>query len=132
MDIASKEGFPYEREDFGQTLATWGVGHGAYLMVPLFGPSSARDFSAEFVDGYFDPLNLYLFNIDEEEYFYIRFGVGTVALREQLLDILDDLRNNSFDYYAALRSAYFQNRASQVRDRGTDFVGPEIPDYDDF
>ena len=132
VDVADKAGYEYEREDFGQTLGVWGVPHGAYVVVPLFGPSSVRDATGETVDNFLDPLRLYLFNIDEEEYHFIRFGTAVVDVREQLLDVIDDLRRNSFDYYAALRSAYFQNREAALNDQNTNFTGPEIPEYDDF
>ena len=56
FDFAGKEGLPHEEEDFGQTLATWGLDHGPYIVVPLLGPSSARDSVGYIVDGYADPL----------------------------------------------------------------------------
>lgn len=133
VDVAEMGGIPYEPEDFGQTLAVWGVDHGAYVVMPLLGPSSIRDGAGLLVDSYFDPLRMYAFNIDEEEWHYTRTAVGIVDKREELLDVIDDLRKNSFDYYAALRSAYFQNRESLVNDSDPNFTsGPAIPDYDDF
>lgn len=132
VDVAEMGGIPYEREDFGQTLGTWGIGHGAYVVLPFFGPSSIRDGVGEAVDGFADPLRLYLFNIEREGLHYVRFGAAVVDTREQLLDILDDLRRNSFDYYAALRSAYLQNREAVVNDKSSELLGAEIPDYEDF
>lgn len=133
VDVAEMGGIPYEPEDFGQTLATWGVDHGAYLVVPLLGPSSMRDATGTAVDSFVDPLRLYAFNINEEEWHYARAVAGVIDKREELLDVIDDLRKNSFDYYAALRSAYFQNRESLVNDNDPNFTaGPAIPDYEDF
>lgn len=133
VDVAEMGGIPYEPEDFGQTLATWGVDHGAYLVVPLLGPSSVRDGFGTAVDSFADPLRLYLFNINEEEWHYTRMAASVVDKREELIDVIDDLRKNSFDYYAALRSAYFQNREALVNDKDPNFTtGPSIPDYDDF
>ncbi|MEM9469199.1 MAG: VacJ family lipoprotein [Pseudomonadota bacterium] len=134
LDLADQGGIEHEPEDFGQTLATWGVGDGMYVVLPLMGPSSLRDATGMMIDGYVDPLRLYLFNVEDEHWHYIRTGATVVSQREQLLDIVDDLRRNSFDYYAALRSAYYQNRQSLIRDekaKGSG-AGADIPDYDDF
>ncbi|HIF25284.1 MAG TPA: VacJ family lipoprotein [Micavibrio sp.] len=132
FDVAASAGIPYEKEDFGQTLAVWGVDHGPYVMVPFFGPSSFRDSAGILVDTFADPLNLYLSNTDQEEWIYARAGVTALATREEFLDIVKDLRENSFDYYAAVRSAYVQRRAAQVNDQDPELsAAPAIPDYDD-
>ena len=110
LDLATEGGVAYEPEDFGQTLATWGIGNGPYLVVPIFGPTTLRDGAGTLVDAYADPLRIYLFNTHREEWHYGRVGAGIIDQREELLDIIDDLRRNSFDYYAALRSAYIQRR----------------------
>ncbi len=132
LDLASEGGIPYEKEDFGQTLAVWGVQKDAYLMLPFFGPSSARDLTGMLVDGYADPLRIYLNNTDQDNLQYIRLGASVVSERERLLDIVDDLRRNSFDYYAVIRSAYTQNRQALINDQANEsMTGPAIPDYDD-
>ncbi len=130
FDIADQGGIPYEPEDFGQTLAVWGVGNGPYIVIPIFGPSTVRDGTGLLVDSFADPVRIYLFNTDREWLHYTRMGVSAVDQREELLDIVDDLRRNSFDYYAALRSAYYQRRQALVNDMDPDSAaGPEIPDY---
>ena len=134
FDVAGYEGIEYEPEDFGQTLAVWGVDHGPYFVAPFFGPSSLRDYSGYFVDSFSDPLRLYLSNKDEDGLAYLRFGLGYLDLRESLLDTLEDLEKSSIDYYAATRSTYYQHRKALVEDRSgvtnaEDY--PEIPDYDD-
>lgn len=130
LDLAAEGGVPYEPEDFGQTLGVWGVGHGPYLVLPLIGPSSARDATGLVVDSYLDPLRIYLFNIDREEWHYGRVAAGAIDKREELLDVIADLRKNSFDYYAALRSAYIQHRDAEVRDQdASTSAGPAIPEY---
>lgn len=132
LDLASDGGVPYEPEDFGQTLAVWGVDHGPYLVLPVFGPSSVRDASGMLVDAYLDPVRMYLFNTDQEEWHYARIAASVVDQREELLDVIDDLRRNSFDYYAALRSTYIQRRQALVNDQNPDSVSsaPAIPDYE--
>lgn len=130
LDLAADGGIAYEPEDFGQTLAVWGVDNGPYLVVPIFGPSTARDAVGTLVDMYADPVRIYLFNTDNEGWHYGRVGASVIDQREEMLDIIDDLRKNSFDYYAAVRSAYIQRRQALVNDLDPDTVsGPEIPDY---
>ncbi|AEP08540.1 MlaA family lipoprotein [Micavibrio aeruginosavorus] len=130
IDVAGMEGYPYEQEDFGQTLGVWGVGHGAYVILPLMGPSSLRDGTGMLVDGFMDPLRWYLFNTEREGWHYARLGMTVIDSREELLDALDDLRRNSFDYYAATRSAYLQRREALVNDMDPGVGGVAIPDYD--
>ncbi|MFA5592849.1 MAG: VacJ family lipoprotein [Micavibrio sp.] len=130
IDIADMGGIPYEPEDFGQTLAVWGVGNGPYMMLPLLGPSTVRDGTGLLVDSFADPVRIYLFNTDREWLHYTRLGVGAIDQREELLDLVDDLRRNSFDYYATMRSAYYQRRQALIRDMDPSVAaGPEIPDY---
>jgi len=130
LDLAEQGGIAYEPEDFGQTLAKWGMGDGMYVMLPLLGPSTLRDATGTLVDSYADPLRIYLFNIDEKHLHYTRIGSSIVSNREKLIDVIDDLRKNSFDYYAAVRSAYYQNRASLINDSQSGYA--DIPEYDDF
>lgn len=137
FDVAAAGGYPYQPEDFGQTLAVWGVDHGPYLVLPLMGPSSARDGTGLLVDMFFDPLNWYFYNVrpENEGWKYARLAAEGIVKREELLEALDDLRRNSFDYYTAMRSAYAQHRDADVHDRlgrgGGSGVVAAIPDYDD-
>ena len=132
LDLAEDGGIEHQPEDFGQTLATWGVGDGAYLMLPLLGPSTIRDAAGNMVDSYADPLRIYLFNIDREPLHYTRVGLSALSKREELIDVIDDLRRNSFDYYAAIRSSYYQHRQALINDQVDPEHSLEIPDYDDF
>lgn len=132
LDLAEEGGIEYEPEDFGQTLAKWGVGNGMYIMLPLLGPSTLRDATGSLVDSYADPLRIYLFNIDEEHIHYTRVGAEVVSKREELIDVINDLRRNSFDYYAAIRSAYYQHRQALINDQKSSSQEADIPDYADF
>lgn len=130
IDVAGHEGIEYEKEDFGQTLAIWGVGQGPYIVAPLFGPASLRQHAGTMVDSYADPLRLWLFNTNREEWYYARTGISLLDRRVQLLDVLDDLRSSSIDYYASVRSTTQQRRRALIRDEKPDDRGlPEIPDY---
>ena len=134
IDLAGYNGIEYEGEDFGQTLAVWGVDHGPYMMVPFLGPSSLRDYSGYFADGLADPLRWYLFNIDREPLYYSKVVADYFDLRESLYNTLKDINETSFDSYAATRSIYYQNRAAMVKDldpSAMSSLAPSIPDYDD-
>lgn len=133
FDVAGYEGIEYEPEDFGQTLAVWGVDHGPYVVVPLLGPSSLRDYTGYFVDGFADPLRWYLFNIGEEGIYYTRAGIEYLDLRESLIDVLEELETSSIDYYAATRSIYYQRRQAMIEDRGRNGASsaPAFPEFDD-
>lgn len=133
VDLAGHEGIEYEFEDFGQTLAVWGLDHGPYLVVPILGPSSMRDYVGYAVDSFMDPLRWYLFNIDEAHIYYGKVGVNYLNLRANLVDVLEDLEKSSIDYYAATRSAYYQRRDALVKDQNPDdAASPAIPDYEDY
>lgn len=133
FDVAATGGIKDEPEDFGQTLAVWGVGHGPYMVIPLLGPSSLRDGTGMLVDSFADPVRLYLFNTGRESVHYVRIGLSALDKREELLDVLEDLEKNSFDYYAAMRSAYIQRRDAMVNDQDPETAAaPAIPDYDDM
>lgn len=132
FDVAGYEGIPYESEDFGQTLAVWGVGNGPYMVVPFIGPSSLRDYSGYFVDAAADPLRFYMHNIDEDGLMYAKTGVSYLDLRESLYDSMLDMKTNSIDYYAAVRSTYFQHRQALIQDHkgmATTTI-PAIPNYE--
>lgn len=129
FDVAGAEGLEYEAEDFGQTLGVWGVGHGPYMVVPFLGPSSLRDYVGYAVDSFADPLRIYLANIDEEHWYYQKLGADYLVLRDDLVDVLEDLESSSIDYYAAVRSTYYQSRAALVADQSSS--APSIADFDD-
>ncbi len=130
FDVADMGGIPYEPEDFGQTLAVWGVGNGPYIIIPIVGPSTVRDGTGLLVDSFADPVSIYLYNINEEQWQYARIAASVIDQREELLDVIDDLRRNSFDYYAAIRSTYYQRREALINDMDPSVnAGPSIPDY---
>lgn len=120
VDVAGQEGVAYREEDFGQTMGVWGLGNGPYLVLPLLGPSTVRDTAGMIVDNYTDPVRLWLTNTDREEWYYAKVGIAAVDKREELLTVLEDLKKNSIDYYAATRSSYIQNREAKIHGNKTD------------
>jgi phospholipid-binding lipoprotein MlaA len=115
IDFASKAGLEKQSGDFGQTLYSWGVPDGPYLVLPIFGPSNPRDAVGMGVDGYVDPWNSLASNY---HYWYAAVGRGAVDgidQRARNLDTLDELQRNAIDFYAELRSLFRQHRAAQLR-----------------
>ncbi len=132
FDVAGYEGITYEPEDFGQTLAVWGVGDGPYMVVPFIGPSSMRDYGGYFVDSMADPLRIYLNNIDENGIYYAKVGADYLDIRESVADSLSEIKASSIDYYASVRSTYFQHRKALIEDNKGTATGtiPAIPNYE--
>jgi phospholipid-binding lipoprotein MlaA len=117
FDVAAKMGIPYHAEDFGQTLATWGLGEGSFVYVPLLGPGTIRDGLGLAVDTFLvDPIAWYDRGRHSESWIaWADLGVLYVSTLDDNIDALDELKKSSIDYYAALRSAYRQQRASEIR-----------------
>ena len=113
FDPASSFGLVTENEDFGQTLAVWGVPSGPYLVLPFLGPSSPRDFTGLLSTSLLDPFYQIGSNANQSAFRTYRMGLGVVDFRSQNIEIFDDLQDNSLDYYAAVRSFYNQRRESQ-------------------
>lgn len=113
FDVAGQYGLKKHKEDFGQTLAVWGVTEGPYLMVPLMGPSNPRDLGGKVVDAFSNPISYFL-PAAGAWLEIVASVVDAVDARAGLLDPMDELRRTSLDFYAAVRSLYRQNRASEI------------------
>ena len=111
FDVAEGYGLPVNQEDFGQTLAVWGAGEGPYIMLPLFGPSNVRDTVGRVVDQFSNPIGYFMPTVGS----VTTGGFGVIGKREENLETLQDLEDNSVDYYAALRNLYRQNRDDAIR-----------------
>jgi phospholipid-binding lipoprotein MlaA len=119
FDVAGSWGYEYHEEDFGQTLGVYGAGPGPYLVLPLFGPSSVRDAIGLGVDTLLDPWPYVLDAADVEKDTEILLGrriAGGVDLRARNLETVADLKRDSVDFYARIRSLYLQNRRSLIND----------------
>ncbi|MCB0335113.1 MAG: VacJ family lipoprotein [Bdellovibrionales bacterium] len=122
IDVADSFGLKAHHEDFGITMATWGVGHGAYLVLPIFGPSSIRDGIGRLVDTAFDPLWWVSYNgtmLKNNEELYVTAGgraLEGVHDRAQLREGMDTLRESSLDLYLSMQSSYYQYREGVVYD----------------
>ena len=113
IDVASNVGMEKHNEDFGQTLGRWGVGGGAYVVLPILGPSNVRDgFSRLVVDWHGDPL-WYVDNIPTRNEL---IGVRVVDDRANLLDVSRLAEEAALDHYAYVRDAFLQRRRSLIYD----------------
>ena len=108
-----------EKEDYGQTLGSWGIGPGCYVVLPVLGPSTVRDAVgtfANFVGG--DPwYNVTVTNdtnyFKESDYYSTRITSG-VDYRAKNIESFDNLEKNSIDFYASIRSLYLQDRQQRI------------------
>jgi len=112
FDPAREAGLEPHRADFGQTLGRYGVGPGVYLVLPLLGPSSARDAVGTLVDLALRP-DTWLLPIPPR---VLLGGTWGISEREQHIEALDALEGSSVDFYAAIRTAYWVNREAFVRE----------------
>jgi phospholipid-binding lipoprotein MlaA len=113
FDVASSAGLEKHNEDFGQTLGRWGMGSGAYVVLPFLGPSDVRDgFSRLLIDWHGDPL-WYVRNVPTRNEL---IGVRIVDDRANLLDVSRLAEEAALDHYAYVRDAFLQRRRSLVYD----------------
>lgn len=120
MDVAQHIGMPeYNKEDYGQSLAKVGVGPGCYIVLPVLGPSTVRDTiasAANFLGG--DAwYNVTVKN--ETHYFsdidyYSSKVTGGVDFRAKNYDSIENLQENSLDFYASVKSLYLQDRQQKI------------------
>ena len=113
-DVADKIGLEEKDEDYGQTLAIWGVGDGFYIVLPIFGPSNLRDTAGLLLTATTDPVNAYAVSEGEGWVVPVRTTINAVDRRSKIIDEVNALRSNSIDYYAAVRSSYYQNRKAAI------------------
>lgn len=111
FDIADGIGLSRADEDFGQTLAVWGVPEGPYLMLPLFGPSNPRDAIGMGVDWLIDPFTRALRSHEK----YQRLIARGIDQRSRYINELETLEETSIDFYAAMRELYRQHRSNEIR-----------------
>ncbi|MFQ5467192.1 MAG: MlaA family lipoprotein, partial [Kiloniellaceae bacterium] len=114
VDVADDWGYAYHSEDFGQTLGSYGVGEGVYLVLPLFGPSSIRDGIGLGVDIFLDPLTYVATEYDLETEFLSRPLAEGIDKRSRNIETLEDLQRDSIDFYARVRSLYRQSRRNDI------------------
>jgi phospholipid-binding lipoprotein MlaA len=137
FDQAAQFGMPARQEDFGQTLAIWGANEGAYLVLPFFGPSSARDATGFLADLLMDPFSWYLRSEDLSYLNWARTGMEGLDTYTLRRGDLKSVQQNSIDPYAAVRSLQRQIRNYEItngkaeKQQEQDFPSDEdFPDFD--
>lgn len=111
FEVAEEIDLKEHPADFGQTLHTYGLNSGPYIVLPFFGPSTVRDAVGSGVDSFLNPLSYIL---DFETRVYLK-GSELVVTREEFLDEVEELKKSSVDYYAAFKAAWEQRRAQELR-----------------
>lgn len=120
FDPAAEAGVAYHEEDFGQTLAVWGVDSGPYLMLPFLGPSTFRDTGGMVADHFLKPTTYWADNSSRDWAEYsglILAGTEAIDTRSRNYKQLEDLQETSLDFYATVRSLYRQQREALIENR---------------
>ena len=122
LNPAEKMGLKPHREDVGQTLGTYGIGPGCYLVLPILGPSTVRDSFGLLADTFVDPFahvtirenELFGISGNDLDYFSVK-GVTAVDFRADNDQNFESLEKNSLDLYSSLKSVYLQSRENKIR-----------------
>ena len=126
IDVANHIGITKKEEEFGETMGTWGVGTGPFLMLPALGPNDPRSFSGNVVDGMVYPMA-----IIDGQFAIARYLVSLLEGRASLIDQEQQLEQ-SVDDYAFVKNAYFENLAFKVTDGKSGYKALEEEQLDDF
>ena len=120
FDVAGIIGFEkLDKEDYGQTLASWGMGPGCYIVLPVLGPSTARD-TVGSLTSYLGGDAWYNITVRNDTHYVTDFdyyaskGLEGVDLRAKNIESFNNLEENSMDFYASIKSLYLQNRKQKI------------------
>jgi phospholipid-binding lipoprotein MlaA len=117
FDVADRMGLRWHDSDFGQTLALAGTPSGPYVILPVLGPSTIRDGIGTGIDGFFQP-TFYILGpgnfLTGPAEILIYSGTSGITTRDRHFSEMKALQDSSIDYYAALRSGYYQDRIAQI------------------
>ncbi len=121
FDPAGANNIRYSHKDFAGTLGHYGASSGAYLVIPILGPSSTRDFTGLVMEKAIDPLSFNALSIGGEKGLITKGDSTAITVataidnREAMIELVDEGRKDSFDFYAMVRSAYLQKRSTEVQ-----------------
>lgn len=129
FDVSTDLELPYKKEDLGLTFASWGVGAGPYLIIPILGPSNARDAWGRIGDFTIDPINWVTFGLEST----CKSAAQILDAKTDNISITDDIKKNAIDYYASIRSWYAERRESLIakKVKTEDRVSLESPHPDE-
>ena len=122
LNPAAKIGLKPHKEDVGQTLGSYGIGHGCYYVLPILGPTTVRDSIGLITDSFIDPFahvtirekELLGVSGNSLDYYSIK-GTTAVDFRSENLINFDSLEKNSLDLYSSYKSVYLQNRENKIK-----------------
>ena len=122
LNPAEKLGLNPHKEDVGQTLGSYGVGTGCYFVLPILGPTTARDAVGLIADSFVDPFahitirerELFGISGNKLDYFTVR-GTGAIDFRADNESNFKNLEKNSIDLYSSFKSIYLQDRENKIK-----------------
>lgn len=122
LNPAEKLGLEPHQEDVGQTLGSYGIGQGCYYVLPILGPTTARDSIGLIADTFIDPFahitirenELFGVSGSNIDYYSVK-GTGVVDFRSDNLTNFESMEKNSIDLYSAYKSFYLQDRENKVK-----------------
>ena len=144
FDPATKLGFEDQgKEDFGQTLGAWGADSGCYFVLPILGPTTARDAVGLLGNMLLDPVYHITHNSEiqngfigndnysEHNYYYYQ-GTDAVDFRAKNIESFDNVEKNAIDLYSTVKSLYLQNRAQRVLNASTTIETQDESDWEEI
>ena len=122
LNPAEKIGLKPSKEDFGQTLGSYGLGSGCYFVLPILGPTTVRDSVGLLVDSYIDPFahvtirekELFSISGNNLDYYSVKSATA-VDFRSDNLTNFDSVEKNSLDLYSSFKSIYLQDRSNKIK-----------------
>ena len=138
FDPASKMGLnDYEKEDWGQTLGTWGIGEGCYLVLPILGPSTLRD-TVGSLTTYMGGDAWYNVTVKNDTHYvsdfdyYASVATNGIDFRAKNIESFDNLEKNSLDFYASVKSLYLQDRKKRIANKDDITETMDDSDWDEI
>ena len=126
------------KEDFGQTMGKWGINSGCYFVLPVIGPTTARDAVGLVGNMFLDPVYQITHNTEVEDrtfsehnYWYYR-STGAVDFRAKNIESFDSLEENSIDLYASVKSLYLQNRNKKISNSESAVATQDDSDWEEI
>ena len=139
FDVAYQMGFAkdYKKEDYGQTFGTWGIGEGCYLVLPILGPSTARDAMGSLAnilggDAWYNVTVKNDTQYFKESDYYVSRGTDGINFRAKNIESFDNLEKNSMDFYASVRSLYLQDRKQKILNSNKIIDTQDDSDWDEI
>ena len=143
FDPAAKMGLAEKpREDFGQTLGKWGSGPGCYFVLPILGPTTARDAVGLVGNTFLDPVYHVTHNTEtdmlvgnqnyQEHNYYMFKATDGVDFRAKNIESFDNVEKNAIDLYSTVKSLYLQNRAQRILNADTTIDTQDESDWEEI